>query len=311
MIICYRSCVLASILLFGGIARAQEDTPMPESMSMPPTTSSTPMQMTTIVNPLAIPDTRDGGGTSWLPDSTPMYAIMRQSGPWQFMYHGAAHLLSDQMNGPRGDRTLSLPNWEMMTARRNVGMRNQWKLAAMLSLDPLTVGGSGYPLLLQTGESWHNQPLKDHQHPHNFFSELSATYTHLVTPESAVYLYAAPVGQPALGPVAYMHRTFALDDPLSPIGHHWQDSTHISYGVVTAGYQTRLWQAEVSTFNGREPGENRFAFEKPTFDSFSGRLSANPSSNLALQASFGYRKSPEALHPEENDHRISASVIYN
>ncbi|MHB9025857.1 MAG: hypothetical protein ACYC7E_17090 [Armatimonadota bacterium] len=272
---------------------------------------TTPAEMEMQASPIGIPMSRDGGGTSWLPDSTPMYSSHQQAGKWQLMYHGAAHLAYAAMHGPRGDDKLILPNWAMLMAHREIGPRDHWRLAAMLSLDPFTVGGSGYPLLFQTGETWNDVPLIDHQHPHNFITELSAKYTHALNDDRAAYLYAAPVGQPALGPVTYMHRTFALDNPLAPIGHHWQDATHIAYGVVTAGYQTRAWQLEASTFNGREPGENRFEIEKPIFDSFSARLSYNPSPRWALQTSYAFLKSPEALHPDEDAHRSSVSVIYN
>lgn len=299
------------------ICMAQHDHTMPMPPATPPAhdhvpaTEPMPTAMEMGASPIGIPMSRDGAGTSWLPDSTPMYGLMRQSGQWHLMYHGAAHLAYDAMNGPRCDEKLILPNWAMLMAYRDVGMRDQWRLAAMLSLDPMTVGGSGYPLLFQTGETWNDEPLIDHQHPHNFFTELSAKYTHALNPNQAVYFYAAPVGQPALGPVAYMHRTFALDDPLAPIGHHWQDATHIAYGVVTGGYQTRTWQLEASTFNGREPGENRYEIEKPTFDSFSTRLQYNPSRDWALETSFAFLKSPEALHPEEDAHRTEISAIYN
>lgn len=227
------------------------------------------------------------------------------------MYHGVAHIAYDQQNGPRGDNKLISSNWAMLMAQRNIGQRNQLSLSAMLSLEPLTIGGSGYPLIFQTGETWNGDPLKDHQHPHNFFSELSAKYTHAFNRDIAGFIYLAPVGEPALGPVAFPHRVYAMDNPLSPLGHHWQDSTHIAYGVVTLGCQTREWQIEASTFNGREPGENRYAIESPLFDSFSTRLSYNPSSDLSGQISYGFLKSPEPLHPGEDVHRTTASVIYN
>ncbi len=262
-------------------------------------------------HPIGLPMHRFGSGTSWQPDSTPMYGAMRQSGDWHLMYHGAAFAAYDEQNGPRGDSKRILPNWAMAMGQRPVGDRNEWRLSAMLSLDPVTVGGEGYPLLFQTGETWNDEPLIDHQHPHNFFMELSAKYTRALTPDSAAFVYAAPVGEPALGPPAYAHRTFALDNPLAPIGHHWQDATHIAFGVVTLGYQRQSWQIEGSTFNGREPGENRYEIEPPEFDSFSGRLSYNPSPNWALQVSHAFLESPEVLHPGEDAHRTTASAMYN
>jgi len=298
------------LLLVLGIAGLRPVWGQPEHSAMD-RSDSAPMAIEAAPSPadlrlFSLPHSRHASGTAWMPDSTPMYGMMGRARDWEMMYHGAAHFTYDRMEGKRGDEKFVIPNWMMVLARRK-----PWKLAAMVSLDPLTVGGGGYPLLFQTGETWNDRPLKDHQHPHNFFSELSATYTHPNQDKSAAYLYLAPVGEPALGPPTFMHRTFALDDALSPIGHHWQDATHIAYGVVTAGYQTHSWQAEFSTFNGREPGENRLAIERPKFDSFSGRLSYNPNPNWALQISHGFLKSPETLHPEENLHRTTASAIYN
>lgn len=262
-------------------------------------------------DPITVPLSREGGGTAWIPDSSPMYGLMGRSGPWELMYHGAFHLVYDQMNGKQGDTEVTSLNWVMIMARRDTGGGNQLRLSAMFSFEPLTVGGDGYPLLFQTGETWNDKPLRDHQHPHNFFTEISGMYTYNINSKSGMFLYAAPVGQPALGPPVYMHRISGLDNPAAPLGHHWQDATHISFGVATLGYQTGLFQMELSSFNGREPGENRYEIAKPRFDSISGRFSVNPSRDMAFQISYGFLKSPEALHQEEDIHRLISSLIYN
>ena len=171
----------------------------------------------------------------------------------------------------------------------------------MMSLDPLTEGGRGYPLLFQTGESWHDQPLHDRQHPHDLFDELRSASRKSSMHDFSAYVYFGYPGEPALGPPTFMHRPSAMDDPDAPIGHHWQDSTHITFGVATAGL---VWsrfdgmKIEGSIFTGREPDEDRYDFDRPRFDSYSGRISWNPTQNLALQVSHGYIKSPEALEPE-------------
>ena len=260
---------------------------------------------------LGLSHARLSSGTSWLPDSTPMYGLMQHAEDWSLMYHGAAHLGYFDMNGPRGDDDLDLLNWAMLMARRPIGERDQWLLKAMVSLDPVTVGGAGYPLLFQSGETWNDVPLMDHQHPHNYISELAARYGHEFDDDLAGFAYFGIVGEPALGPPTYMHRTLALDNPIAPIAHHWQDATHIAYGVLTLGAQTRRWQFEASTFNGREPGENRWEIRTPKFDSLSGRVSWNPSRDWSAQLSHGYLHSPEALHPGEDAWRTTASVIYN
>ncbi len=262
-------------------------------------------------NPIGIPMSRFGSGTSWLPDSTPMYGVMQHRGEWNIMYHGAAFLAYDRMNGPRGDSKLISTNWAMAMASRKLDSKSDVRLAAMMSLEPLTVGGEGYPLLFQTGETWRRQPLRDHQHPHNLFIELSSYYTRAITADSAAFAYFAPVGEPAFGPVTYMHRTTGLDNLLAPIGHHWQDATHITFWTATLGYETRKWKLDASAFNGREPSENRYEWQSPKFDSFSGRVSYNPTPDLTLQASRAYLHSPEELHPGEDVHRTDVSATYN
>lgn len=262
------------------------------------------------MHPLGFGHGRHGSGTSWLPDETPTHHLMGTIGSWTLMGHGALFGGYVKMNGPRGDEIAYAPNMVMVMVERDAGSRTFLRFSGMFSADAATVGGAGYPLLLQTGETWNGAPLKDHQHPHNVFSELSVDAVHALGERVAFSVYVAPVGEPALGPPAYVHRPVGLNNPLAPIGHHWQDATHISFGVVTAGLQTRAWQVEVSTLNGREPGENRAEILPPEFDSVSGRVSVNPAPSLALQASHGYLRSPEAEHPEHDAWRTSASAVW-
>src|SRR5205823_1974820 len=150
------------------------------------------------------------------------------------------------------------------------------------SLDPLTIGGSGYPLLFQTGESWQGKPLVDYQHPHDLFSELSVTYSHAINKNSNIFAYLGFPGEPALGPTAFMHRPSSFSNPDAPIGHHWQDATHITFGVGTLGFVYNDFKLDASIFTGREPDENRYDFDTPRFDSFSGRLTFNPCRELSM-----------------------------
>ncbi len=153
----------------------------------------------------------------------------------------------------------------------------------LISLDPFTVGGEGYPLLFQTGETYNNEPLVDRQHQHDLFSEVSVSYAHSLSPKSDLFVYVGYPGEPALGPVAFMHRPSALNNPDATLTHHWTDATHITFGVATLGFRYGNWKIEGSSFTGREPGENRYNFDKPRFDSWSGRLSYNPTEKWALQ----------------------------
>jgi hypothetical protein len=197
----------------------------------------------------------------------------------------------------------------MVMAMRRLG-RGTLHLHGMASAEPLTIGKRGYPLLLQSGETYRGQPLHDRQHPHDLFMELSALYERAISRRVGVMVYVAPVGEPAIGPVAYMHRPSALNDPFAPLAHHWTDATHITYGVLTAGVFTRHVKLEGTLFNGREPDENRYDFDFHPLDSYGARLSVNPTPHWALSASYGYLKQPEALRPNENQHRLSASILH-
>jgi hypothetical protein len=263
---------------------------------------------------LVDPMSREGSGTSWLPDSSPMYGRMFMLGENMLMLHGAIFPRYTNVSTRRGDDRIDAPNWIMaMYSSRIAGLgdNSQFGARLMMSLDPLTEGGRGYPLLFQSGESWHDQPLHDRQHPHDLFDELSVSLSQEFDHDLSGYIYFGYPGEPALGPPTFMHRPSAMDDPDAPLGHHWQDSTHVTFGVATGGLVWRNIKIEASIFTGREPDENRYDFDRPRFDSFSGRISWNLTQNLALQFSHGYIKSPEVLEPDLKRHRTTASVIYN
>jgi hypothetical protein len=170
---------------------------------------------------------------------------------------------------------------------------------------------AGYPNLFATGETAGGLPLVDRQHPHDLFMELAGRVDVNVGPGTTLFVYGGPVGEPALGPSAFMHRGSARYNPEPPITHHWFDSTHITYGVVTAGISAPKWQLEGSAFRGREPDEDRWDIETPRLDSWSVRATWSPVPAIAIQASYGQLKEPEALHPGEDEHRTTASAHYN
>ncbi len=264
---------------------------------------------------LNLPMNRNGSGTAWLPDASPMYGVMYHSKNWMYMLHGNIFLRYDDQDfsnkGSRGDDQIDAPNWLMFMGQRKVGKNGLFHFGTMFSLDALTVGNGGYPLLFQSGEAYKGKAIVDRQHPHDLFSELSVAYSQALSKKSDVYLYLGYPGEPALGPVAFMHRPSSMDNPDAPLSHHWIDATHITFGVATLGIRYGDFKIEGSSFTGREPNENRYNFDKPLFDSWSGRLSYNPSQNWALQVSHGFIKSPELLNPDEDINRTTASAIYS
>jgi hypothetical protein len=249
-------------------------------------------------------------GTSLEPGSTQPAMLMTMKHNWMFMLHGEAFLVEQQQSGPRGHDKFFSVNWFMPMAMRSFG-RSQLTLRTMLSLEPATVTGKYYPELFQQGETAYGHPIVDGQHPHNLFMEIAGIYDFRIAENSVLTVYGAPVGDPALGPVAYPHRASASEDPLATLGHHLEDSTHISYDVITAGvsvggaHGARL---EGSGFHGREPDENRWHIQAGSIDSWAGRLTIIPERNWIGQYSIGHLHSPEAVHPEEDVLRQTASV---
>ena len=261
-------------------------------------------------DPLGVSMDRMGSGTTWVPDAAPIPSLFFHAPVgWDVTAHGFAFAQYDRQDGSRGDSQFGSLNWAMLMASHALaGGRIQAR--TMLSLDAVTVTARGYPLLLQSGEAYDGVPLHDRQHPHDLFMELSTLYEKPITKSFGVMLYAAPSGEPALGPVAFMHRPSAMDNPVAPITHHWSDATHISFGVLSAGLFTHTLKLEASIFNGREPDQYRFNFDPIRLDSYSGRLTYNPTPSWSFTTGYGYLKSPEALKPEESMHRMTASALY-
>ena len=258
---------------------------------------------------------REGSGTAWLPGATEMYALHGRAGGWELMAHGNAFLqfLHEAANEHRGSTQTGSINWLMLMARRNVGPA-LLGLRTMVSLEAATIGECGYPDLLATGELCDGGAIHDRQHPHDFFMELAADYERTLRGAVRWQIYGGLAGEPALGPVAYPHRPSAMPNPLAPIGHHWLDASHITFGVVTAGVFNQRWKAEASLFNGREPDEDRWDVDLAAMDSYSGRLSFAPAETLVLQVSAGHLHDAEAgegsLARVDVD-RVTASVVYH
>jgi hypothetical protein len=179
----------------------------------------------------------------------------------------------------------------------------------MFSLEPATITNRSYPLLFQTGETAFGRPLLDAQHPHDLFMSLGFQYARPLRPGLMLHLYYAPVGDPALGPVAFPHRASAMELPQATLSHHWQDSTHIAYNVATVGMRYRWLRLEASGFHGAEPDENRWNIDWGGMNSYSGRVWIAPTNNWLIQASAGRLKHPEALEPGDVV-RTTASVQY-
>lgn len=253
---------------------------------------------------------RSTAGTSVAPLSTPLHMFMREKWGWNWMLHGQVFVTALQQSGPRGADKVFSSNWFMPMAQKDIGP-GRLTFKTMLSFEPATVTDRRYPLLFQTGEVAFGKPLVDAQHPHDLVGELAGVYDWKLRDDTLLSFYGGIIGDPALGPESFPHRLSAAENPLAPLGHHLQDSSHIASDVVTVGITHRFLRAEASGFHGREPNENRWNFDQGAIDSWSMRLSATLGKNWSAQISTADLHSPEELHADEDIRRTTASLHYN
>ncbi len=258
---------------------------------------------------MVLPSPHASSGTGWQPASVPEREWMISRGGWDLMAHGTLFVTYNQQGGPRGEGKAESVNYLMLMQQHRL-WRGTALLREMFSAESLTSPHPGFGELFQTGETYHGQPLVDHQHPHNVFAELALLYTAPINKRVSWLFYGGPSAEPALGPVTYIHRESASEDPEAPLGHHLQDSTHTSFGVVTTGVVIDRFKLEGSAFNGREPNEERWSIQLGALDSWSVRASAAPTRNWTAQYSYGRLMHPEAADPE-NEERQTASVEYD
>ena len=294
-----------AIVSFAFTSHAQDAKPNQTDQTM----SNMPGMTLKAMEPSFLPSFHASSGTSWQPASVPEQMWMISRGNWEFMAHGAVFLSYDQQGGPRGAGKAESVNYFMFMEQHRLG-GGTLLLRQMFSAESLTSPHPGFPELFQTGETYHGQPLLDHQHPHNVFAELAALYTVPLHEKVSWLLYGGPSGAPALGPVTYIHRESASEDPAAPLGHHLQDSTHTSFGVVTTGFILDRFKIEGSAFNGHEPNEERWSMQFAPLSSWSFRGSVAPTPNWTAQYSYGRLLHPEALEPG-NQRRQTASLEYN
>jgi hypothetical protein len=295
--------LLAPVLTIGGAMAQGQSNPAPHSGHSPSGMGMVDM------NPASMFLMNLSSGTAVNPAAWPMPMIMAHFGHWNTMFMGLAFLPETQQSGPRGRDKLYSTNWFMGSAEHRVGTNDAFQAQLMLSLEPATISDRRYPLLFQTGETAYGRPLTDAQHPHTLIMALGFHYAHQIAEETTLDLYFAPVGDPALGPVAFPHRASAMELPEAPISHHWQDSTHIADEVITVGIQYKIVKLEASGFYGSEPGENRWIVQSGPINSWSARMWFLPTKYWAAQVSFGRLARPELLEPGDQT-RVTASVEY-
>jgi hypothetical protein len=300
-------------------ASAAQEQPPPDATGWPDAAAKAQepvphdMQHMHDVGSMVMPSSRDGSGTSWLPDDAPMYALHRQAGDWTLMAHANAFVQYLHESGDRGASQFGSINWFMGMADRTIG-RGHLGFRGMVSLEPWTIRGCGYPDLLASGELCGGEVIHDRQHPHDLVMELAAVYDRPLAGAIRLQLYGGPAGEPALGPTAFPHRISAMPSPLAPITHHWLDATHITYGVITGGVYGSRWKAETSLFNGREPDETRTNLDVARLDSWSGRVWWLPTGRWAFQVSAGRLTEAEASEgggPRTDVVRTTASATYH
>jgi hypothetical protein len=306
-----KSIVFVLSLALSTLGRAQESGAAPHDHDMGQSSPQHNMQGMKMNEHASIelPSPHQGSGTSWQPASVIGHEWMWMRGGWELMAHGVIFIDYNQQGGPRGAGKAESVNLGMLMEQHRLGS-GTILFREMFSAESLTSPHPGFPELFQTGETYHGEPLVDHQHPHNVFAELAALYTVPLGEKVSWELYGGPSAEPALGPVTYIHRASAAELPMAPLSHHLQDSTHTSFGVVTTGFVIDWVKLEASVFNGREPNEQRWSIQLAALDSWSGRASIAPGRNWTAQYSIGRLEHPEALEPG-SQWRQTASAEYN
>jgi len=302
------SCRAGLFIVLAGTAYGQESPQMPDMPGMNHESMDHSQMAGHALNASGMYLMHESSGTDFQPSSWKMPMLMSNVGDWRLMWMGQAFIVDTQQAGPRGGDKLYSTNWGMLGAIHQLGS-GSIMLRSMISLEPATITDRRYPLLFQTGETAYGRPIVDGQHPHDLFMEVSIQYARPLGENGTWSIYYAPVGDPALGPVAYPHRASAAEFPQAPLGHHWEDSTHIADNVVTASLSSGKFRFEASGFYGREPDENRWNFDFGSMDSWSTRLSYFPAKNWAAQISIGRLHRPEALQPGD-EVRTTASIEY-
>ena len=84
----------------------------------------------------SLPMTRNGSGTAWIPDNSPMYGYMFHSGDWMYMLHGNIFLRYNKQDlfdrGSRGDEKFDAPNMAMFMGQRNMGKKGLFHFTTMI-----------------------------------------------------------------------------------------------------------------------------------------------------------------------------------
>ena len=263
--------------------------------------------------------TREASGTAWLPPVTPMYGLHSPWRGWDVRLSGVAFVQGLYEPGERhrtggaSTRQAGSINWAMLMARRRLG-GGRFGIRTMFSAEPWTVPGCGSLNFLATGEVCDGDTVHDRQQPHDSFMELAVDYDRALWGRWRWQVYAGLAGEPALGPPGYPHRASAMANPVGPVTHHWLDSTHVTFGLVTVGVHNQRWKAEASTFNGREPDDSRVDLDLGAFDSVAGRLSFLPTERLALQMSAARLRDTRTDFPfpfQDPVTRVTASAVYH
>jgi hypothetical protein len=309
---------LSSLLMHRAIARADEDTPIPEFVeNMPQGVQAVVEKMVESRSPpnrflfslFGLPRSRFGSATTWLPDDSPMYAAIPHIGRWGLFVTGNVFTGYDWFNSKRGGRRFMGRNTLNLAGLRRFS-HSELSARLALSFEPLTIGKRGYPLILQTGQEQDGKPIHDKQYELDFFRELAITYAWEITHKWAGTIYLAAAGEPALGPVTFTQRVSASADPLAPLTFQVQEASHASFGVITIGAFTRTFKLEASWFNGEVPAEGRYGLYIRKPDSYAIRLNWNPQSRWSVQVSYGFLERPVRIEPERSDHRMSASATH-
>jgi hypothetical protein len=243
------------------------------------------------------------------PDQHAGHAAQPSDGGWAGAWDAVVFGTFNNQGGHRGETEFRSQNWFMGTASRRLGP-GSLGVSGMLSVEPMTAPGLGFSEIFQVGEAYQGLQITDHQHPHDLFMQLSSSWSVPLGARTTATVSGALVGEPALGPVAFMHRASSAENPMAPLAHHIFDSTHMSSSVILGRIDRGIFSVEGSAFHGGEPDEHHYDLEFGALDSWSARVWLRPKPGWLIQASHGFLEEPEALEPGDQ-RRTNVSVSWS
>jgi spore coat protein U-like protein len=248
---------------------------------------------------------RNVSGTT--PNPGPAPWVTTGGGGWTFFHGFNAHLTCVSETGPEEQRNEAFStNWFVAGAQRTLGSRGFVLVRGRASLEPFTIpDDDGYPQMLQYVSPESGGVLVDRMRAQDLIGEAALDAGFRFGASALIHVYAAVVGDPALGTAPFALRASGSDFAEAPFAYDVQEPFHDATSVVTLGFASRILTLEGSVFHEAVTFGDHTEIDNGDIDSSSARLTITPTPNLAIQVSRG------TLGEDAAERKVStASIAY-